>query len=473
MSEKLDLEALKIQRPRRTYSSPPSSPGRLATWLLLGSVTTLLMVWFFPGLRGQDVPEVAVLPIESSRPKPGTIQGMAANGHVVAARRAALSADTPGRIVSLNVSEGSSVEKGQIVAQLYSEEYAAAVQRARAQEAVQRAYQAQSLQQVLTIEAELPGIKAHLAAAQQEALARQASASLADIEALRVEKLTTRGAGNQRELDRTLKKQDEAHARWNQALAQEEEARAALGQIQQRIRLARTQGAVLQARLKEAQATTALTEATLEKTRIRAPFAGIVVLKDAEVGEVVSPNVSGGPSSRGAIVTLIAPESLEIQAEVPETSLQHVRLGGKVKIFLDADSERPLSGHVSRIWPTANRQKATIEVRVRLDQIEPSLRPDMGVRVVFLPKKATSKEKAAIPPPSNLPRECLVHHLGKRGVFLARKGQAHFLEVPTSSHSPDGGVPATSLPEGALVLLSPPASLADGDSIRIRHVSSR
>src|SRR5690606_7887824 len=108
---------------------------------------------------------------------------------------------------------------------------------------------------------------------------------------------------------------------------------------------------------------------------VRAPFSGVVVLKDAEVGEVVSPNVMGGASTRGAVATLVDFASLEVQADVPETSLKAVTVGAPARVFLDAFPERPYAGEVSRVWPTADRQKATVEVRVRLLEPDQRLRP--------------------------------------------------------------------------------------------------
>ncbi len=111
-----------------------------------------------------------------------------------------------------------------------------------------------------------------------------------------------------------------------------------------------------------------LAQATLDKTDVRAPFDGIVVLKDAEVGEVVSPNVQGGGNARGAVCTMVDFDSLEVQANVPETTLGRRCVGAPADVFLDAYPDQRLRRHVDRIWPTADRQKATVEVRVQLDE---------------------------------------------------------------------------------------------------------
>src|SRR5690606_1372654 len=122
--------------------------------------------------------------------------------------------------------------------------------------------------------------------------------------------------------------------------------------------------AVARAQVDVAKAIEEHAAATLDKTFVRAPFDGIVVLKDAEVGEVVSPNSQGGSNARGSVCTMVDFDSLEVQADVPETSLASVRIGAPVAIYLDAFPGRTYPGKVSRIWPTADRQKASIQVRI-------------------------------------------------------------------------------------------------------------
>jgi multidrug resistance efflux pump len=124
------------------------------------------------------------------------------------------------------------------------------------------------------------------------------------------------------------------------------------------------------------------------------------VLKDAEVGEVVSPNVQGGSSARGSVVTMVDFASLEVQAEVPETSLAAVVVGRGASIYLDAFPEKAYAARVDRIWPTANRTKATVEVRVAFLERDERLRPEMGVRVVFEAEARRSRLSRTRPPSS-------------------------------------------------------------------------
>ncbi len=401
MSDQPDLEALRIERPRGSLRGVPRSPGSSLGWVA-GAVGLAALVAAYAGPQaGPREPGAAPGPevrVESRpRPEAAPVRGMAANGHVVAARRAALSADAPGRIVELTVTEGSRVEAGQVVARLYSDEVRAALARAEADLDAADSEIARARAAVAESQADIARLEAGLASAQAATRAILTQLELARLEDLRVGKLAERKAIDQREIDRARAAQREATANHERARADEDGARAALAHARAGVALREAEARVAESRRGGAAAAVAGARATLEKTEVRAPFAGIVVLKDAEVGEVVSPNVTGGASSRGSIVTMVDPASLEVSVDVPETSLGAVRIGGAVRIFLDAAPDRGYPGEVSRIWPTANRQKATVEVRVRFLEPDDALRPDMGVRAVFLPQDEGDGRTSASP----------------------------------------------------------------------------
>jgi RND family efflux transporter MFP subunit len=203
--------------------------------------------------------------------------------------------------------------------------------------------------------------------------------------------------------------------------------------------------------------------ASLEKLVVRAPFDGLIVLKDAEVGEVVSPN-SQGASSRGAVATLVDPTSLEVQVELPETNLERVEVGAAATLVLDAFPREPLPGRVDRIWPTANRQKATIEVRLAFDAPDPRLRPDMGVRVVF--GEAQDPAQAATAPSGvQVVASALVTVDGAAGVFLFERGVVRFQPVEPGERSAATVQILAGLEPGQRVVAEPPFDLKDGDRV--------
>jgi HlyD family secretion protein len=145
---------------------------------------------------------------------------------------------------------------------------------------------------------------------------------------------------------------------------------------------ARTLTAREQVRVAEQQA--ALAQTGLDDTIIRAPFSGVAISKDAQVGETVSPVSAGGGFTRTGICTIVDMDSLEIEVDVNETYINRVRSGQDVSAALDAYPNDPLPAKVITMVPTADRQKATVLVRIGFTQLDPRILPDMGVKVTFL-----------------------------------------------------------------------------------------
>jgi HlyD family secretion protein len=200
---------------------------------------------------------------------------------------------------------------------------------------------------------------------------------------------------------------------------------------------------------------------------VRAPFDGIVVLKDAEVGEVVSPNVQGGSNARGAVCTMVDFDSLEVQANVPETTLAAVRLGAPADVFLDAFPDDRLAGVVDRIWPTADRQKATVEVRIRLAQRDERLRPEMGVRIVFRSEAAAAATSAPDRRAIMVPESALVTIDGRLGAFVVERDVARFVVVTAGERKAGKVAVDAGLTAGQRIVLEPPTTLQDGARVRI------
>ena len=473
----MDLEALKIERePRKqTRARRRSFPIVSLTALAL----LALGLWLFraPLLGLVDrlrLPEVRVVRVEKSHPAAvGAVQGTASNGYIVAARRAALSADTPGRIVEMNVTEGSVVRKGDVVARLYSDEYEAALRRAEADLAVRETIVASARAQQVSAEADIQGMADATAAAKAEIDAVQAAWTLAQSEVKRGEELVATGVVSQRDLDERRSQLDQAAAKHAAASAQYEAAASAEKSGAAQVDVARKAVDQALAEVKSAAAARDQAQAALDKTFVRAPFDGVVVLKDAEVGEVVSPNSAGGSTARGSVVTMVDFASLEAQAEVPEATVSSVELGGAARIYLDAFPEREYRGRVDRIWPTANRQKGTIEVRVAFEQPDEFLKPEMGVRVVFLP---TGSEAQADPgatgapgPEILIPEECLVDVAGRHGVFVLERDVARFRELQLGERKGGRVAILSGLTEGELAVLAPPPGLQDGDRVQVQE----
>ncbi len=468
----MDLQSLKIER------APAATAGRRRRnpWLARGAVLAVLvgLGWLFLPQLSAFIDRVR-LPVvrtfvvaEAAAAATAAVRGTAANGYIVAARRAALSSDVPGRIVELNVREGSVLKKGDVVARLYADEFRQALLRAEAELATAGS-------QVLRAEAAAKAAAADIA----EATARVTSASAqrqeaaamsawTEAELRRIAELLAQGIGSARDVERATSDRDAAAARERAAEAAATAAATAAEASQQRERVAAADIVVAKAQVDAARAARDLAQATLDKTDVRAPFAGIVVLKDAEVGEVVSPNVVGGSTARGAVCTMVDFDSLEVQANVPETTLPSVQLGAPADVFLDAFPDERYPGIVDRIWPTADRQKATVEVRVRLERKDERLRPEMGVRIVFRADSAPVPDSPATKPPLLVPETAVVMQGGVAGAFVLDRDAVRWQQLTTGERRSGRVVIEAGLQAGQRLVLDPPTSLRDGDRVRVQ-----
>ena len=152
-----------------------------------------------------------------------------------------------------------------------------------------------------------------------------------------------------------------------------------------------------EAQVKSAEAAIAVAQANLENTIIRAPFSGTVLRKDAEVGEVVAPMATGGGLTRGAVVTMADMETLEVEVDVNEAYIAQISNAQPARIILDAYPDRVYGGAVRQIVPTANRQRATVQVKVSILDKDAGILPEMGARVEFLESGSSGSETAGSP----------------------------------------------------------------------------
>lgn len=463
-----ELSALKIDRtPRRRKARSRPWLGRVIALLIVGGLLWLFWSPVGAWIDSVRLPEVQVLRVSrSDAASVGAARGAAANGYITAARRAALSADTPGRIVEMLVTEGSVVRAGDVVARLYSDDYRAAVERARAEHR-------SALAAVKSAEARERSETAKLESARRtqdanEALVDDAKAALklANTQLERERELLDGGISSPGTIDARLESQERAMAQLRAARARLQSAVAGVSDAEHQLEIATADLAVANASVAVAQASLDQADATFAKTEVRAPFDGIVVLKDAEVGEVVSPNSQGGSNARGSVCTLVDFDSLEAQADVAEMNLERVAVGARVNVYVDAFVGREYPGRVDRIWPTADRTKSTVEVRVKFDKLDRDLRPDMGVRIVFL-SDAEPTERTDTASQILIPRDAVVTQGGTPVVFVVERGVVIQTTVELGAVSGRRVIIESGLEPGQNIVLAPPTSLADGDRVRV------
>ena len=365
-SQQPDLAKLRINRD----VPPPGLRRAVRRSLVLGVVALLLVIaGFLVWRRGAATPVQTVVATAISAG--GTDAGSAsvtANGYVVARTRASVSAKLAGRIAELRVSEGSTLKEGEVIARLENADYRA---------------------QLAQAEAALASAKADLTEA-------QAARDVANREADRLRKMRSKpGLVTDEEYDASVSRADQANAR----------------------------AQATQARISSADANRRFAEANLENTVIRAPFNGTVLRKEAEVGEVVAPSVGGG-LTRGAVVTMADLTTLEVEVDVNEAYIGRVKSAQPAKITLDAYPDTSFRGRVRQVVPTADRQRATVQVKVSIVDRDPRILPEMGARVDFLDTARVATGAVANGPPRfRIPAAAVRELNGATVVWLARGGR--------------------------------------------------
>jgi HlyD family secretion protein len=363
-----DLSKLRINRDAPSPALRRALIRNLA--LALGAVI-IVAGGVFSLRRGGAVPvqTVVATPVSASGGGgPGGTTSVTANGYVVARTRASVSAKLPGRIAELTVSEGSTIRRGQVIARLENADY--------------QAQAAQAAAALATARAELLEARA-----ERDVLAREA-------QRLRTMRAESPQLVAEQEYDAAQSRAEQAAAR-----AQAAEARIEAGEAN--LRFAR---------------------ANLENTVIRAPFSGTVLRKEAEVGEVVAPSVGGG-LTRGAVVTMADLTTLEVEVDVNEAYIARVRRSQPAKITLDAYPDTSFRGEVRQVVPTADRQRATVQVKVSIVDRDPRILPEMGARVDLFDTTRVATPTAAGPLRFRVPAAAVRELDGQTVVWLVRSGR--------------------------------------------------
>ena len=330
-----------------------------------------------------------------------------ATGYVVAQRKAAIASKATGRLEWLGVAEGSRVKAGEIIARIDNRDVVAQEQSAQA------------------------SVRAARAALQQaEAEARDAA-----MQQKRNEELLAKGFVSQATLD-TLK------LRTERAVAGVANAKATIG--------------VAEANARNAQV-------ALDYTLIRAPFDGVILSKSANVGDLVTP-FSSAVDSKGAVVSMADMSTLEVEADVSESSIGKVKVGQPCEITLDALPDARFRGRISRMVPTVDRAKATVMTKVRFDTIDPRVLPEMSAKVSFLSQEVTPDQEQ---PLTAVNADALATRAGKTVLFVVRDGIA--IEVPATPGLRIGDLTAISgaVKAGDKVVLKPAPDLANGALVKI------
>ncbi len=400
------LEGLRIPRDEQ----PEASRLRRLLWPSIGTLCVVGVLAFLASLFWPaSTTEVRVENVRMSSAG-GAASVLDASGYVTARRSATVSSKRTGRIRRVLVEEGMRVEEGQVVAELDD---------------------AAELAQLRLAEAQLAS--AHSALGETDAELHEAELSFS-----RLSELNAQGLASEAELDAARAVRDR-----------------------------------LSARLKSHEAAVTVAERAVEvqrqahsETVIRAPFAGRVIDKNAQPGEMVSPVSAGGGFTRTGICTLVDMNSLEIEVDVNEAYLQRVQEGGAVSARLDAYPAWRIPAEVIAIVPAANREKATVRVRVGILERDTRILPDMGAKVSFIEAGGPAPAATSEPDRLSIATSALMGPVDNHWVFVAEEGRALRREVVTGERDGARVVVLSGLSRGEKVVVDPPAGLSDGAEIQ-------
>lgn len=408
---KTDLAALRLDREPESRGA-----GRWVAW-----VVVLIVLgaggWFGWKYFTREKPLEVQTATVTERAAGTQAAVLNASGYVTARRRATVSSKITAKVTEVNVEEGISVREGQVLARLDDSTPRAVLRLNEAQaEAARHGVQ----------ENEANLAQARVTLGRRAQLLKEGIVTQADVDAAKLE------------VDATV---------------------ARIASLREQIKVAEQQ--------------VALQKTAMDDTIIRAPFSGMVVTKDAQPGEMVSPVSAGGGFTRTGICTIVDMKSLEIDVDVNESYINRVRPGQKVTAVLDAYPEWQIPAHVITTIPTADRQKATVQVRIAFEKLDPRLLPDMGVKVTFLadePAQAKGGAGAApVQQPTTLvPKAAVVTENGASFVFVVQGELVERRAVRTGGADGDRLEVIAGLRGGDRVVVTPPKELKAGAKVVVK-----
>ena len=404
-----DLAALRIQQEDRGGGRGRGVVIGLVALVVLAAVGAGAWYWA-TALQAVSVKVAPVTARGGNASAPGAV--LNASGYVVARRRATVSSKVTGKVLDVLLEEGQPVREGQILAHLDDTQPRATLALAEAQLA-----------------------SARKAAAEDQARLQQAEVTLQRRAALVKENVVGKA-----ELDEAQSEVDSLKARI--AYTQQQ-----IGVAEQQVNLQKTM---------------------LADMVVRAPFSGVAISKDAQPGEMISPVSAGGGFTRTGIGTIVDMSSLEVEVDVNETYINRVSNKMKVESVLDAYPDWRIPSHVITTIPSADRQKATVKVRIGFDQLDPRILPDMGVKVSFL-RDAPAPGQAAVVPRALVPKTAVRTADGRSVVFVLKEDRVERRAISVGLENGDQVEVISGVSAGERVVVEAPQTLKDGDKVKVQQ----
>lgn len=395
---KTALDGLRIEREQDI--EPRRGWTGKVLWLVILAVVGGVAWWF----SSQPVPVAVVAARAADLTGPRIL--LNASGYVTARREATVSSKVTGKVVEVLIEEGQRVEDGQVLARLDDS----------------------------NVKAGLAHAEAALAATQAALSETRVRLDEARRELQRVEALVAGRIATEADLDRAQAEVKSLEARLERQAAEVTVAEREIG----------------------------LRRQELEDTVIRAPFAGVVTIKSAQPGEMISPISAGGGFTRTGICTLVDMASLEVEVDVGESYINRVTAGQEVEATLDAYPDWKIPSKVIAIIPTADRQKSTVKVRIGFDRLDPRILPEMAVRVGFRGSGETAPGEAGV----MVPRAAVLSENGRDTAWVVREGKASRKTLTTAAAPGDEVLVTKGLQVGDRVVTNGMARLREGMAVR-------
>ncbi|NWF75959.1 MAG: efflux RND transporter periplasmic adaptor subunit [Nitrospirae bacterium] len=400
-----DLSQLKIDKSAVTYR--PKRHKKLIYWMAGFILIAVIITLYLTGFLTPSV-DVEVTNVTQLYPSQ-TFTVLNASGYVVAQRKAAVASKVTGRLVSISVEEGSRVRTGEIIAQLENEDVFASKRQAEANMKV-----------------------AHHNLEQAKAELTDASLYFNRIKNLLEQDFVSRS------------EYDAAEARYKKALALVEASEASV---------------------KAATAALEVARVSLDYTFIRAPFDAVVLTKNADIGDIVSP-FSAAANAKAAVVTIADMNSLQVEVDVSESNIQNVKIGQPCEIQLDALPDSRFRGKVHMIVPTADRTKATVLVKVSFIDRDKRILPEMSAKVAFLSREVKLEEQK---PFTAINKDAVITINGKSYVYLVIEDRVKKTSINIGSKYDEMTEILNGVKAGDRVVLRPLNKMRDGLRIKIKE----
>lgn len=448
-----DLRSLRIDHSLRDGGEAPTWSRRI----ILGGIAVVVLFGIvalaYRAFAG-DTPEVEVARATAEGSDVAGSTVLSASGYIVAHHKISVNSKVTGRVAWIGVEKGDKVKEGQVLVRLEDDEFRAQYEQARG--AVE-SYKARLL------EAQNGSRPEEIKQADNNLSEARATAVNDKINLDRTRELFAGGVASKQNLDDATAKYEASEQRMNSL-----EQSSKLMQLGPRAEeIARAKGDLLQA-----EGSMAYAKSQLDATVIRAPVTGTILERTAEKGELVTAQFASGAEGgpRGSVVALADLNDIQVELDIAQDDFAKLSPKQEGIVTLDAFKDRSYKGVIAEMSPEANRQKATVQVKVQILQPDSYLRPEMNASVQFKAKENTDKNAAARPNYVFVPTAALRDKDGKKFVLLAFNGKALRRDVHVQGQR-SGGYLVDSLVGGENLITAGPADLQDGQKIRIKGQS--